>query len=83
MFYFQAFSYYYNGFVFWIFFCIIYFIFIITVGVSTYNIGIVRYDFKILWKVTVLLGKELKKSMICSDGKEGCRPPVFRARYNN
>jgi len=30
--------------------------------------------------VTVLLAKELKKSMICSDGKEGCRPPVFRAR---
>ena len=76
----QAFSYYYNGIIFWIIFCIIYFVFIITVGVNTYNIGVVRYDFKILWNVTVLLIKEVQKSILSSTGSGGCKAPVFRAR---
>lgn len=76
----EAFSYYYNGIAFWIVFCIIYFIFIITVGVNTYNIGVIRYDYKILWNITKLLFKEIQRTKLSKFGKGGCKAPVFRAR---
>ena len=73
----KAFSYYYHGITFWIIF---YFIFIITVGVNTYNIGVVRYDYKILWNITKLLFKEIQRTKLSQFGNGGCKAPVFRAR---
>merc|ERR1712129_499286 len=75
----MGFSYYYNGRTFWIIFCIIYIVFIITIGVNTYNLGVVRYDYMILWNVTKLLFKEVKKTL-SSTGNGKFNAPVFRAR---
>jgi len=76
----EAFSYYYDGITFWIIFCIIYFIFIITVGVNTYNIGVVKYDYKILWNIALLVFKELHKTRLSPVASGQCKAPIFRAR---
>ena len=76
----EALSYYYHGITFWISFCVIYLIFILTVGVNTYNLGVVQYDFYILWNVTKLLLREVRKALISSIGPAEFKTPVFRSR---
>ena len=54
-------SYYANGPVFWGLFCVIYIIFVTVVTVHSYNLGVVRYDWRILYNVTRILFGELRK----------------------
>ena len=75
----KAFSYYYHGVLFWIFFCIVYLIFIITVGVNIYNLGVIRYDAKILFNVTKLLVWEVRKTL--SNKTEESTVPLIRIRW--
>jgi len=51
----------YSGPWFWVFFCGAYIIVILVTVVHAYNLGVVRYDYKILYNVTRILWFELKK----------------------
>ena len=48
----------------------VYIIVIIVVSVHAYNIGIVKYDYKILFVVTKILAKEVKHWFVKSDNPE-------------
>ena len=56
----ETLSIYYSGPLFWIFFCIVYMIVIVVVSVHAFNIGVVKYDYKILFVVIKILAKEIK-----------------------
>ena len=56
----ETLSIYYSGPLFWIFFCIVYMIVIVVVSVHAFNIGVVKYDYKILFVVIKILTKEIK-----------------------
>ena len=58
-------SIYYSGPIFWAFFCTVYIIVIVVVSVHAYNIGIVKYDYKILCVVIRIIALEFRK--LCSD----------------
>merc|ERR550532_279820 len=63
----ETLSIYYSGPVFWIFFCIIYMIVIVVVSVHAFNIGVVKYDYKILFVVIKILAKEIKNLFVKED----------------
>ena len=56
-----------------------YLIFIITVGVNIYNLGVIRYDAKILFNVTKLLVWEVRKTL--SNKTEEPTVPLIRIRW--
>ena len=60
----ETLSIYYSGPIFWIFFCIIYMIVIVVVSVHAFNIGVVKYDYKILFVVIKILAKEIKNLFV-------------------
>ena len=47
----ETFSIYYSGVFFWIVFCTSYIAFMVVVAVHAYNLGVVKYDYKIVWVV--------------------------------
>ena len=60
----ETISIYYSGPLFWIFFCIVYMIVIVVVSVHAFNIGVVKYDYKILFVVIKILAKEIKNLFV-------------------
>jgi len=57
----ETISIYYSGPWFWAFFCTVYIIVIVVVSVHAYNLGIVKYDYKIVCVVARILFLEVKK----------------------
>jgi len=66
----ETFSIYYSGPWFWAFFCTVYIIAIVVVSVHAYNLGVVKYDYKILVTVARILYLQVKKLFEPKDGKE-------------
>ena len=60
----ETISIYYSGPIFWLLFCTVYFLVIIIVSVHAYNIGIVKYDHKILFVVIKILAGEIKQMFV-------------------
>ena len=63
----ETLSIYYSGPFFWIFFCFIYLIVIVVVSIHAFNIGVVKYDYKILFVVIKILTKEIKNLFVKED----------------
>jgi len=59
---------YYSGPWFWAFFCTVYIIVIVVVSVHAFNLGVIKYDYKIVCVVARILYSELKN--LC-ENKEG------------
>lgn len=66
----ETISIYYSGPWFWAFFCTVYIIVIVVVSVHAYNLGVVKYDYKILWAVARILYLEIKKVFVNTEGTE-------------
>jgi len=66
----ETISIYYSGPWFWAFFCTVYIIVIVVVSVHAYNLGVVKYDCKILCVVARILFMEVKKLFVAHDEKE-------------
>jgi len=62
-------SLYFNGPIFWTLFCFTYIVLIVVASVHAYNIGVVRYDYKILYNVTMIFYLEVKKVLATRSGK--------------
>lgn len=76
----ETISLYYSGPFFWAFFCSVYIIVIVVVSVHAYNIGMVKYDYKILCVVLRILGRELNKVCAKQDNPETSRQQKARPR---
>merc|ERR1719228_1999760 len=66
----ETISVYYSGPIFWFFFCTVYIIVIVVVSVHAYNLGVIKYDYKILFVVCKILFSELKKLCVRKEGSE-------------
>lgn len=76
----ETISIYYSGPIFWIFFSFVYFIVIVVVSVHAYNIGIVKYDYKILIVVTKILAREIKHLFVKETGSPRQTPHKAKPR---
>ncbi|XP_023340557.1 SID1 transmembrane family member 1 [Eurytemora carolleeae] len=61
-------SIFYSGPWFWAFFCTVYMIVILVAMVHAYNLGVVKYDYKIFYNVAYILVIEVKKILSRSPG---------------
>jgi len=76
----ETISIYYSGPWFWAFFCTVYIIVIVVVSVHAYNLGVVKYDYKILCAVAKILYLEIRKLYVKrgdGDTKKKVRPRLI------
>merc|ERR1719150_288737 len=76
----ETFSIYYSGPGFWALFCSVYIIVIIVVSVHAYNIGAVKYDWKILWVVAKILAVEVQRVCCKRDCEDKTKSHQARPR---
>jgi len=76
----ETISIYYNGPWFWVFFCSVYIIVIVVVAVHAYNIGAVKYDWKILCVVTRILAVEFRNIFITKTEEDKTQRSQARPR---
>ena len=77
----ETISIYYSGPIFWCLFCTVYFLVIIIVSVHAYNIGVIKYDHKILFVVIKILAGEIKQMFVKNvDCEESCNGNDGRPR---
>merc|ERR550519_1500121 len=76
----ETISIYYSGPFFWAFFCTVYIIVIVVVSVHAYNIGAVKYDWKILCVVIRILAVEVQRVCCKHDCEDTSKSHQARPR---